>query len=444
MFEEINTQLKKGVKLEQRSPLNFGQCQAIVDIVAFLREEGDNNFHLLSGAAGTGKTFCVQALVEHVGGKIIFTAPTNKATKVLRTTLTTQSYRPECRTIYSLLGLKMAPNGAVKQLTAPDDPIDLKGIKLVVVDEASMVNGALMKEIERAVDNYNLKFLFLGDKNQLPPVNEKASLVWEQVKSVSKLVEVMRFDNKILELAERIKTQVNHPAPSIRLQEGHAIGENPEVVFLPKEFFKFAVKKAAKDGDFSNPNKPVKAIAWRNITVATLNLSIRACIFDNAHEQRWLPGDRIILTGPAMDKDGKPIGSTDDEGTVERVETTYHPNYHQFQCYSLSIITDENKRISLWVLHDSMQMEFLFEQNRLAEEAKITPRKWKLYWEFADSFHQVQHGYAITAHRAQGSTYDSCYVVWNDILINRNRGEAFRCLYVAATRPKRKLILGSV
>ena len=64
-----------------------------------------------------------------------------------------------------------------------------------------------------------------------------------------------------------------------------------------------------------------------------------------------------------------------------------------------------------------------------------------MFWEFKEAFHKLRHAYAITAHRSQGSTYDTAFVDWRDILLNRNRGEAFRCLYVACTRPKRRLFL---
>lgn len=420
--------------------LNPDQQAAVKRILEWLWE-GDSPYFLLAGAAGTGKTYAIQALVDQINGKIVFTAPTNKATKVLRATLTTEDYKPICRTIYSLLGLKMEANGAIKQLTAPEDPVDLRAITLVVVDEASMVNQALMGEIEKAAENYGrLKFLFMGDRNQLPPVNEKASMVWELDMPRAELYQVMRFDNQILDLARKIEKQVDHPAPTIKL-----LSDNDEIEgvwYLTQAHFHMALMNAAKQGDFSNPIQLTKAIAWRNQTVGEINQLIRGQIFDNANERRWMVGDRIILTGPANDFDGKSIGCTDDEGTVEKVERATHQLYPEFECYNISVITDENKRISLWVLHEDYEFEARFKQNHLANEAKFNPRMWKDYWHFVDSFHKVQYGYAITAHRAQGSTYDSCYVVWNDILTNRNRGEAFRCLYVASTRPKKKLILG--
>ena len=252
----------------------------------------------------------------------------------------------------------------------------------------------------------------------------------------------MRFDNQILGLAGKIKAQVNHPAPSIKLENDNDGLEGIWNLTAPD--FKQSIILAAAAGKFTNRDLPVKAIAWRNVTVRGLNTLIRQQLFDNPQESQWFPEDRIILTAPAFDLKSIQFAHTDDEGTVESVTVEPHPNYPEFTCYHLSVMLDENKRINLWVLHESAQQLFRVMQSQLANEAKLNGRLWKQYWDFTDTFHKVQYGYAITTHRAQGSTYHSCYVVWNDILLNRNRNEAFRCLYVACTRPKKNLILGVV
>lgn len=421
--------------------LNNEQREAIRQIEAWLEDsQGRSPYFILSGSAGTGKTYTLQALIANLDGELVFTAPTNKATKVLRSMLTKDDYKPICRTIYSLLGLRMEPDGAVKKLTAPEDPVNLKSIFLIVVDEASMVNRELMTEIEKAIDNFDCRILFLGDPNQLPPVNQPRSPVWDLDCHRITLERVMRFDNQILGLANRIKLIVDHPAPSIQIPSDN---DGIEGIWkMDTGQFNRAIREAARDGAFSSATIPTKAIAWRNSTVGQINAIVRNTIFDNARENEWLVGDRIILTAPAADLEGRPIGHTDDEGTVDRIERLPHPLHGSIECYNLSVITDENKRISLWLVHPDSSFEFRFQQNQLAEAARHNGRKWRDYWAFLDAFHKAQHGYAITAHRAQGSTYENCFVVWNDILMNRNRQEAFRCFYVAATRAKKKLILG--
>ena len=99
--------------------------------------------------------------------------------------------------------------------------------------------------------------------------------------------------------------------------------------------------------------------------------------------------------------------------------------------------------MDLWVLSKGKkeQSSWKAHKERLLAEARGNSRLWPAFWSFLESFHAVRHGYAITAHRAQGSTYEQVFVNSSDIFCNQNRSEAFRCLYVAATRPKKRLFL---
>jgi len=61
--------------------------------------------------------------------------------------------------------------------------------------------------------------------------------------------------------------------------------------------------------------------------------------------------------------------------------------------------------------------------------------KWRDFWNTKRKFNAVRYGYALTAHRAQGSSYNTVFVDQQDILANPVKREAFRCLYVAVSRP---------
>lgn len=418
--------------------LNYEQAVAIEAMERFL--DSEESFFVLRGPAGTGKTYCIRELIPRVRGRLVFTAPTNKATKELRASVSSENYKPECRTIYSLLGLRLEASGEVKELTNPDDPIDLSKFVAVIVDEGSMINANLFRFIEQTAEAQGVKFIFMGDSAQLPPVGEKTAPIWA-LENIHSLTTVMRHDNQILKLATALRHLQSHPAPQLKFT---ADNDGSEGVWLFKSTigFEAAIFEAAAAGDFSKPNAS-KAIAWRNVTVDALNTLIRGAIFDNASEHFWLPTDRIILTSPAKDleDENRPIGTTDDEGSVERVEVTYHPVYGAYKCWKLSCSMDDNRTVTFWTLHADSQTAFKAEVERRAAEARLDRRKWKFFWDFQESFHQVRHAYALTAHRAQGSTYDSVYVDWQDIFRNKNRLEALKCLYVSCTRPKRRLFL---
>ena len=420
------------------SSLTLEQGTALEAIKDFLAAP-EKQFFLLSGYAGTGKTYCIQHLVGLVRGRLIFTAPTNKATKVLRDTLTTDRYKPETRTIYSLLGLRLEANGEVKELTVPEDPLDLTQYRAVIVDEASMINANLFRFIKQTADTQHIKFIFMGDPAQLPPVGEARSPVWTQCHAIAELRTVMRHDNQILALATAIRKQVDHPAPTFARKTDNANGEG--VWVCGEGEFEQRILEAAGQGRFSRPGD-AKAIAWRNVTVDALNRRIRQRIFDNAASTMWLPDDRIILLEPAKDLNDETIATTDDEGRITRVEEEWHPTWREFKVWRISVTTDDNRVIVLRVLHDDFRQLHDRKVEELAQAARMDRRKWRSFWDFKESFHKIRHSYAITAHRAQGSTYEAAFVDWKDILSNRNRSEAFRCLYVACTRPKKELYLG--
>lgn len=427
--------------MSRTDQLNPEQSDALGRMLTWMLQPASSHpFFLLEGYAGTGKTFLTRAFADAVKGRGVFTAPTNKATKVLRVSLTDEQFKPQCSTVFSLLGLKLEANGEVKELSTPEEPIDLSMMKYVVVDEGSMVNTVLFKEIAKAQAVHNLKFLFLGDSAQLPPVGEAASPIWKlrgDPLSYAKLETVMRHDNQILKLATSLRKIVDHPAPRFTIASDNAGGEG--VWRLDEGSFEARIRDAARQGRFSNGDD-AKAIAWRNVTVDRLNALIRRELY--AEAPRFVEGDRVIFTGPAKDLEDETIASTDDEGRVDRALIDTHPLYAEFKVWRLSITLDTNKLVVARVLHEDSQAEYDRRVERLAAEAKADRKRWRHFWDFKDAFHGIRHAYAITAHRSQGSTYNAVFVDWHDIMMNRSKNEGLRCLYVACTRPKRELYLG--
>lgn len=419
--------------------LNADQSAALDKIMAWLDAPVSDSFFVLKGYAGTGKTFTVKELVRRFKGRIVFTAPTNKATKVLRATLKSDNYTPECRTIYSLLGLKMEANGELKELKAPEDPIDLSQFRLVVVDEGSMLNRQVLGHIGDALDQFRgLRVLFMGDAAQLPPVGEEESPIWK-FPNVATLSKVMRHDNQILTLATRIRNIVDHPAPSLTLATD--CDEHGGVFKLDKGNFLKLISRHAEEGNLTSGH--TKIIAWRNVTVDQYNKRARIAIFgqEEATRSLWLPNDRLIFTSPVKDFNDDIVATTDDEGLVERVIEEYHPIHSSVKCYRITVQIDQGPLVVAYAVHPQGQHEYSRIVDELAADAKRNGRKWADFWLFKESFHDCRHAYAITAHRSQGSTYTTALVDYQDILVNRTRREAFRCLYVACTRPTTNLVL---
>ncbi len=423
------------------------QADAVDAIINWYRNPKPE-FYCLRGYAGTGKTYLMTHLARsgladpndapHLLGycikpsQICFTAPTNKAVKVLRSYLTNAGLA-ECttKTIYSLLGLSLQPNGEVKEISKPEEPVDLSHFRLIVVDEASMVNRFLFDAIREAVADWNVPFLFMGDPAQLPPVGETATPVWK-VENQSTLTQVMRYGNSMLELATSIRQVVDHPFPSVKIETAppvYRLGRSDwlDAIVENLELFK---------------DSTAKCVAWRNVTVDKYNAFIRGHIFGlkESRQNQWLPSDKIVATSMLKDLSDEIFMRTDEEATILEMHLGQHPHFTEFEIWSLLCNDEQGRKVTIRTLSPSGQFHLNNKLNELSMEARSGKKyKWREFWQLKEAFNEVRHSYAITSHRSQGSSYLKVFVDLEDIMLNRNRQEAFRSLYVACTRQREEL-----
>ena len=390
-------------------------------------------FFCFTGFAGTGKTFCMREVVARCrrsAASFAYTAPTNKAAKVLR------NVTGSATTIYSLLGLRVDKSGELKQVVAGKSP-DLSMLDVIVVDEASMVNRNLFEILEVTAKRWQLKVVFMGDLAQLPPIGEPLSAALGGMLGAN-LTRVMRHDNQILSFATSVREQINSLAPSIKIRsdnDGHQ-----GVWKLTNREFKERIFASAQSGDFAD-GSTAKIISWRNVRVAEYNNIVRAALFGaDGVSGFFLAGDRVVAGAPCERGDDF-LMQTDDEAIVESVANCVHPFEPKYRAIELKARTEDNRVVRLLVIHPSSRQEFDNDCQALAHEARGNPKLWKRFWQHKELFHDIRYAYAITAHRSQGSTYETAFVDYQDILYNRNRKEAFQCLYVACTRPTTRLIL---
>lgn len=185
---------------------NSEQAGATLSIQQWLRSS--STCYTLAGYAGTGKSSIVGYIVQNLQ-YVVVSAPTHKAKIVIE-----RSTGKPGATIQSLLGLQ--PNTNLDEFDINNVKFDTIGnkliskYKLVVVDEASMLNEDLYTLLVNEAKKSNTKVLFMGDNAQLPPINEKESMVFS-VPEISwlKKIERQSGDNPLMSIYDSIRNNIN-------------------------------------------------------------------------------------------------------------------------------------------------------------------------------------------------------------------------------------------
>jgi len=397
----------------------------------------DSWYFVFKGFAGTGKTTCMRRVTEIArkqGLKIEYTAPTNKAAKVLRGVV------GKAVTTYSFLNLRVMKNGATKEIAFNKrERYNYSRIDVVVVDEGSMVNKELFRYLKEGAERFKYKVVFMGDPAQLPPVNETSSPALTGPIEVT-LTKVMRHDNQILTFATHVREQIESDDPFVEMRNDNDGEEG--VWVLDRKDFREMIFHAAREGEFDGETS--KIIAWRNARVKFYNDLARIAKYgDKAVPGYFLPGEMITVGSLCMWGED-PLMNTDDDGIILNVSECEHPKYTQFKTFKLRVQPVDtliDVPVDLYKIHPDSLEEYQDHVAWLADEAKKAPKLWADFWEIQDYFHDVRYSYAVTAHKAQGSTYRYVYVDSEDIMQNRNEKEALSCLYVGSTRPTTRLFL---
>jgi len=165
---------------------------------------------VITGAAGTGKTTAICAIIRAVrqtegdGAPVSVMAPTGKASDRVRAKLEERGIeRVDTSTVHSFL----AKGGWLNDnLTFKQAGGKLGGSGTIIVDEASMLDLGLMATLVRAIDWRQMRrFILVGDPNQLPPIGRGRvfadTIQWlssKQPNSIARLDQNLRqMQNKI-------------------------------------------------------------------------------------------------------------------------------------------------------------------------------------------------------------------------------------------------------
>jgi exodeoxyribonuclease-5 len=470
--------------------LTEGQQAAFNALLRFARGETDHAMAVLEGYAGTGKTTLVGMLLAELSDiTIAVAAPTNKAVRVLREKIQSAGVgvddapidpgdrnrrqpRPgsvSFGSIHSFLGLQMSEReDGTQECKQARDP-SIHEYALVVVDECSMIGMDLFRRI--AISKRDAIVLFVGDPAQLPPVEpgENVSPTFTRVQLKAVLTEVVRqaADNPIIALSVMIRqaieadrrvdaTAMACALPPLPAKAGLVVGDAATVT-------QFAIWEIREGRD-------ARVVAFTNAAVQAYNYRIHEALH-GITDRPFVVDERVIVhqqcDAMQVDEDGHLAGTkttliTSEEAVVVRVVEHRHPMWDQVPACQIVLERDSGEQVAVFIADRPSDIDQAVAQsfsewrrlkgeadtldaqgrhreaNRKREEAKSASTK---AWALRRAFAPLRHAYAITAHKSQGSTFDTAVVDLGDLAKMRSSFQFNRALYVAATRASQHLAI---
>jgi exodeoxyribonuclease-5 len=304
-----------------------------------------------------------------------------------------------------------------------------------------MMDANLFGLIGDAIENYDIKVIFVGDPMQLPPINEDHSKVFD-VEANVQLTEIVRQaeNSPIIELTEKIRLAIDG-APLPDLTSYDCNGVKSVNYFTWDAWFRDAFREQASNG--ANPDR-VRALAWRNKTVCRYNDIARKELY-GANTEPFVVGERVLAASPIrVMKGGYPftIMTVDDEATIDEIVHTQHPKYPKINIIRLRMRGDDDRTINAKICAPQSIPVLKQEMDLLAVKARRGDIPWHEFYRLKKAIDDIRPCHSLTVHRSQGSTYEITFVDVADIMCNPRRREALRCLYVACSRASDFVVLG--
>ena len=401
-------------KIEKAGNINLStkQKEAIQAI-------NSNNVVIITGGPGTGKTTIIKNVIDIYkshGKKVVLCAPTGRAAKRM-----TEMTGEEAKTLHRLLEIgKIEKDNEFTIMNYEVAPIDAD---VIIVDEASMVDIYLMNYLLNGIYQ-GTKLILVGDTDQLPSVGPgsilKDIINSERIKTI--------FLDEIFRQAAQSKIIVN----SHRVNDGEYFLDKEEQEGLKDDFF--YIKEKSQD---------IMLDQIISLCKGRLKNFGDYDFFENIQilspTKKGLLGTKELNKrlqeelNPSDDKKNeKKVGEIifREGDRVMQVKNNYDIYWEKGNTLSLNY--ENGTGIFNGELGKIVKIDFLNKQIKILFDDE------KEAWYAFSDMDQIEHAYAITVHKAQGSEFDVVIMVvtgTSAMLLTRN------LLYTGLTRAKKLLIL---
>ena len=401
-------------KIEKASNISLSEKQKEA-----IQAINSNNVVIITGGPGTGKTTIIKNVIDIYkshGKKVVLCAPTGRAAKRM-----TEMTGEEAKTLHRLLEIgKIEKDNEFTIMNYEVAPIDAD---VIIVDEASMVDIYLMNYLLNGIYQ-GTKLILVGDTDQLPSVGPgsvlKDIINSERIKTI--------FLDEIFRQAAQSKIIVN----SHRVNDGEYFLNKEEQQGLKDDFFYIKEKsqdimleqvislckgrlKNFGDYDFFENIQILSPTKKGLLGTKELNKRLQEELnpSDNQKKEKKI-GEVIFREGDR----------------VMQIKNNYDIYWQKGN--TLSLTYEDGTGIFNGELGKIEKIDFLNKQIKILFDDE------KEAWYAFSDMDQIEHAYAITVHKAQGSEFDVVIMVVTQssaMLLTRN------LLYTGLTRAKKLLIL---
>lgn len=459
---------------------NKEQQSAIVNAVSFLKTNTDpTQYYVIEGKAGTGKTTIAKEILKEFEDEQIYVAAvSHKAKGVIKSSFGDDTRGKKFFSIAGLLGMKGINDNdtqTTKFQVGLKVPLLDNPPALLVIDEASMITEDVLKKIININSSLSRPFqmLFLGDIGQIQPIRDEQSEFYRTHKDLlnkksdifnskhkSKLITRVRQGeaNPILPYADYFweNSQKENPElnPTQHIVRNNQITDKGSLLFSNSESEVLnSVIKAVKNAVEKGLTNHVKIVTYHVNEKTELNQKIHEALFGK--DSDYSKGDMLILNSPY---DLPDVNATMENSSEIQIKSIQDTDVDEFGVHTLYIETNgtaytrtgnEQKDCVIQVVSRNDIGLYNQKLQELASYAKrqtnraLKKQAWSDFWEYKGRYADVDFGYAITAHKSQGSTYDIVVVDEKDIMgtTATSNQEKSELIYTALTRPRKTAIV---
>lgn len=459
---------------------NKEQQSAIVNAVSFLKTNTDpTQYYVIEGKAGTGKTTIAKEILKEFEDEQIYVAAvSHKAKGVIKSSFGDDTRGKKFFSIAGLLGMKGINDNdtqTTKFQVGLKVPLLDNPPALLVIDEASMITEDVLKKIIDINSSLSRPFqmLFLGDIGQIQPIRDEQSEFYRTHKDLlnkksdifnskhkSKLITRVRQGeaNPILPYADYFweNSQKENPElnPTQHIVRNNQITDNGSLLFSNSEAEVLnSVIKAVRNAVEKGLTNHVKIVTYHVNEKTELNQKIHEALFGK--DSDYSNGDMLILNSPY---DLPDVNATMENSSEIQIKSIQDTDVDEFGVHTLYLETNgtaytrtgnEQKDCVIQVVSRNDIGLYNQKLQELASRAKrqtnraLKKQAWGDFWEYKERYADVDFGYAITAHKSQGSTYDIVVVDEKDIMgtTATSNQEKSELIYTALTRPRKTAIV---